>query len=692
MSTRTTNRLASETSPYLQQHALNPVDWYPWCEEAIALARELNKPIFLSVGYSACHWCHVMEHESFEDEEIAALMNERFVCIKVDREERPDVDQIYMNAVQLMTGRGGWPMSVFLTPDLKPFYGGTYWPPRARMGMPGFEDVLKGVHEAWLEKRDKVDAQAEQLTDAVSQASGIRAEPTDLNVTLLQNAERELLRAADRTHGGFGRAPKFPHPMDIRVLLRTWRRFGNDDALNVATQTLDLMSRGGIYDHLGGGFHRYSTDARWLVPHFEKMLYDNGLLTPAYIEAYQATGNEDYARVARETLDYVLREMTQPEGGFYSTQDADSEGEEGRFFVWYEDEVMELLGADDGQLFCHCYDITADGNWEGKSILNRPKPHDQDAEVLGRTPEQLEELLARCRQKLFEARTERIAPGRDDKVLASWNGLMIAAMAQAGRVLDEPRYTQAASRAATFILDRMRDQRRLLHSFKDSQARFNAYLDDYVCLIDGLVELTQATCEGHWLTSAIELAERVFDQFSDSNTGAFFYTSADHEELITRAKDCQDNATPSGNGMAAYAMLRLGRLASRPDIEEKAVATLEALSGQMEQLALASGQALLALDWHLGPTFELVLFAGDDEAQNHAAASQWSQSFLENHVGVTVHDSAGTGNQQTPLQPLLQGRNAIDNQLTLYVCRQGTCRLPVTGLAAVAHSLDELKP
>ena len=687
---RPRNRLADETSPYLQQHAYNPVDWFPWGDEAIARARELNKPIFLSIGYSACHWCHVMEHESFENDDIAAVMNEHYVCIKVDREERPDLDQIYMNAVQLLTGRGGWPMSVFLTPDLHPFYGGTYWPPHARMGMPGFHDILLGVNEAWVEKRDRVDAQAAELTNAVAEASGIRVEPTQLDVSLLTNAERALLQSADRTHGGFGGAPKFPHPMDLRVLLRTWRRFGNEDALNVVTQTLDLMSRGGIYDQLGGGFHRYSTDARWLAPHFEKMLYDNALLTPAYIEAYQATGNEDYARVARETLDYVLREMTQPEGGFYSTQDADSEGEEGKFFVWYEDEVMELLGPDDGQLFCYCYDVTSDGNWEGKSILNRPKPHAQAAQVLDRTPEELEEVLARGRAKLLEARSKRITPGRDDKVLASWNGLMIAAMARASTVLDEPRYAAAASEAAAFILNNMREEGgRLLHSFKDGRARFNAYLDDYACLIDGLVELCQATGEGHWLASAIELAERLFEQFADEKAGGFFYTSSDHEELITRSKDCQDNATPSGNGMAAYALLRLARITARSDIEQQAVATLEALSGQMDQLALASGQSLLALDWLLGPSYELVLCDGDDAAANRTAQRLIADTRLPNHV-LVVQPSEAAAEASSPLHPLLEGRQVVDGEPTLYICEHGTCRVPSVGTEAISNALEEL--
>ncbi|MGE5192066.1 MAG: thioredoxin domain-containing protein, partial [Deltaproteobacteria bacterium] len=397
---RPTNRLIHESSPYLRQHARNPVDWYPWGPEALAAARQLDRPIFLSIGYSACHWCHVMEHESFENEAIAAVMNAHFICIKVDREERPDLDQIYMSAVQLMTRRGGWPMSVFLTPDLKPFFGGTYWPPQSRMGMPGFHEILLKVHEAWVSRRGELNHSADELTAAVREVAASAGERSVLDESLLRRGMQRLIGIADRRHGGFGGAPKFPHSMDLRLLLRCHRRFGDPDSLAVSRLTLDKMSSGGIYDHLGGGFHRYSTDERWLAPHFEKMLYDNALLVPAYLEAFQATGEADYGRVARETLDYVLREMTQPTGGFYSTQDADSEGEEGKFFVWSQEEIDKLLGPEDARLFNYCYDVTPDGNWEARTILNRPKSHAQAAKVLGVDESQLAEALARCRQKL----------------------------------------------------------------------------------------------------------------------------------------------------------------------------------------------------------------------------------------------------------------------------------------------------
>ncbi len=697
---RPPNRLINETSPYLLQHAHNPVDWYPWGDEAFARARELDKPVFLSVGYSACHWCHVMERESFEDEAIAAMMNEHYINIKVDREERPDVDQIYMSAVQLMTQRGGWPMSVFMTPDARPFYGGTYWPPTSRMGMPGFSDILLKLSEYWTQKRDEVLTSADSLVQAIGRISSPQFEQTALNEDTLRDAQRSLIQSADRRHGGFGGAPKFPHPMDIRVLLRCWKRFGNDDALQVARLTLDKMALGGIYDHLGGGFHRYSTDAHWLVPHFEKMLYDNALLVPAYLEAHQTIslfppGGEgrgegaaaqsaspvNYARVAQETLDYTLREMTQPDGGFYSTQDADSEGEEGKFFVWTEDHVIELLGPDDARVFNYCYDVTPRGNWEGHTILNRPKPHAQAAEVLGLGETDLQTVLDRAKQKLFAAREQRVHPGRDDKILVAWNGLMIAAMSLGARVLNEPHYAAAAARAADFILNNMRDESgRLLHTFKDGRARINAFLDDYACLIDGLVELYQATFDPRWLESAVELATQMIDRYADPEHGGFFYTPADHETLIARNKDTQDSATPSGNGMAATALLKLGLITGRTDLEEQGYRTLESLSGLLAEHPRAAAQALLALEFHLGPTKELVLIEGDDPTDTDAALRDLSQRFAP-HVVVIRH----RGSQAPPpaLESLLQGKQARQGRPTAYLCERGACSTPSTPAEAL---------
>ena len=461
------NRLAGESSPYLLQHQNNPVDWHPWGPEALALAQSADKPIFLSIGYAACHWCHVMEHESFENAAIARLMNENFVCIKVDREERPDLDHIYMSAVQLLTGRGGWPMSVFLTPELKPFYGGTYWPPSARMGMPGFDQVLLAVADAWKNRRAQAIEQASELTSHITGLTELPASEAVLSQAMIDQAGGTLERSFDFRHGGFGGAPKFPHPMDLQLLLRLWRRHRCDGLLQMVTTTLDKMAAGGIYDHLGGGFHRYSVDERWLVPHFEKMLYDNALLTAAYVEGFQATGNPEYARVVRETCDYVLRDLTDLAGGFYSTEDADSEGEEGKFYVWTPNEIAEVLGAEKTETFCYVYDVTDPGNFEGQSILNLPKAIEACAKIKQRGVDELRQELAESKAKLLAAREQRVRPGRDDKVLVSWNGLMIDALSRAAGALDERRYLAAARKAADFILQSMRrPDGRLLHTWR----------------------------------------------------------------------------------------------------------------------------------------------------------------------------------------------------------------------------------
>lgn len=683
------NRLIHETSPYLLQHAHNPVDWYAWGEEAIQAARELDRPIFLSIGYSACHWCHVMEHESFENEAIAVVMNEYFICIKVDREERPDLDQIYMNAVQLMTRHGGWPMSVFLTPDLKPFYGGTYWPPTARTGMPGFQQILLKVHEAWRDRRDDVLHGANELTAAIQQlAGGVGGTRSPLDDKLLRNALQQLTRIADRRHGGFGHAPKFPHAMDLRLLLRGWKRFGDEDALSVALLTLDKMAQGGIYDHLGGGFHRYSTDERWLAPHFEKMLYDNALLVPAYLEAYQATGNADYARVVRETLNYVLREMMQPGGGFYSTQDADSEQVEGKFFVWSEREILNILGEDDARVFNDCYDVTPDGNWEGHTILNRPKTDEQAAKVLGIEQVELSKILERCKARLFEVRERRVHPGRDEKVLTSWNGMMISALAQAAQVLGEPRFAQAAREAADFLLGTLRTPAGLLlHSFKDGKARFNGYLDDYACLVDALVDVYQATFEVRYLDEALRLAQIMVEQFQDIEAGGFFYTAQNHETLIARNKESQDGSTPSGNSMAATALLRLGRLCGRADLEGQAVATLEFQSSLLEQSPTAAGQALLALDFLIGPAREVVLVDGNRPEETEEVLAALHRRFMPNKVVARMTASMQQADPPAALKPLVQGKTARNGAATIYLCDHGTCGLPVTGVAGLEARL-----
>jgi uncharacterized protein YyaL (SSP411 family) len=684
-----TNHLSAETSPYLKQHAHNPVDWYPWGPEAIARARQLDCPIFLSIGYSACHWCHVMEHESFEDPEIGKLLNDHFVSIKVDREERPDVDQIYMDFVVRTTGHGGWPMSVFLTPELKPFYGGTYFPPDDRYGgqMPSFRRLLLALLEAWKTRRGEVVQSAEQITQQLREGGTVERAEGTLGPELIRNAAHYLGRTFDSRHGGFGQAPKFPHPMEIRLLLRAWKRFGDDHALQMARVTLDHMAQGGIYDHLGGGFHRYSTDARWLVPHFEKMLYDNALLSVAYLEAFQATAEPLYRRTAQETLDYVRREMTSPHGPFYSTQDADSEGVEGKFFVWSAAEVEAILGKELAEPFTYVYDVTPEGNWEGHNILHRPKTEEQDAQLLRMPVAELRQKLGEARRKLFEARSKRVRPGRDEKVLTAWNGLMIAGFALAAQVLDQAAYADTAARAADFLLTRMRaPDGRLFRTWSDgSPAKLNAYLEDYTYLVDALVTLYEATFEPRWVEAALDLARVMVEQFWDASGGGFFFTGRDHEALITRPKDLLDNATPSGNAMAVTGLLRLAELTGQSDLREKAEATLGLCRGLMAERPLGCGQMLLGLDFYLGPVQEFAVIG--DLADDHTSRVLRiiRNDFRPNKV-VALKQTRSVQRDAERLVPWLSGKEAAGT-VTTYICQNFTCQAPLHGADAVAAAL-----
>jgi uncharacterized protein YyaL (SSP411 family) len=683
---RPSNRLAGETSPYLLQHALNPVDWYPWGPEAFDRARAEDKPIFLSVGYSACHWCHVMEHESFENADIAALMNEHFINIKVDREERPDVDQIYMAAVQAMTDHGGWPMSVFLTPDLQPFYGGTYFPPADGRGMPGFPRVLLSVQRAWAERRDEILSSAGDLTDRIRLMGTIPPASGALEPKLLDQAARGLARSFDSTHGGFGGAPKFPHPMDLKVLLRQHARTGDSHPLQIVRHTLDKMARGGIYDHLAGGFARYSTDERWLAPHFEKMLYDNALLSSVYLEAFQVTGDPEYARVARETMDYILGQMTGPEGEIYSTEDADSEGEEGKFYVWSLDEVNQVLGPERAKEFASVYDVTESGNWEHKNILNLPSSIEEAAKRLGRDERELRADLDQDRARLLEARNRRVPPGKDTKVLTSWNGLMLAPLAEGSRILKDERYLEAASRAAAFLLDRMRTpEGRLLHAYKDGRARFNGYLDDYSNLIDGLTRLYEVSGEPRWIDAALELATVMIDEFHDPEGGGFFYTGRGHEVLIARQKDFQDNAVPSGNAMAATALLRLSALTGREDLRELGRSTLESVQVYLDRAAMAMGQSLVALDLLLASPREFAVIAGPDREEFRGVLEAISTPFLPHKVvAPAVGEDAST---LAETLPLVANRPAKDQRTTTYICERFACQAPVVGVEGVVSAL-----
>jgi len=614
------NRLIHAASPYLLQHARNPVDWYEWGPEALERARREDKPIFLSIGYSACHWCHVMERESFENEAVARVMNEHFVCIKVDREERPDLDDVYMAATQALTGAGGWPMSVWLTPELKPFYAGTYFPPESRYGRPGFGDVLSYLAEFWREDRQKVLRQAAALTDAVMQFSAVEGGGDIPSHDLVVRAALHLAAAFDPVKGGLpgGGTNKFPPSMAMDLMLRARHHLRDGDEaarasaarlLSLVELTLDRMAHGGIYDQLGGGIARYSTDADWLVPHFEKMLYDQALVSDIYLKAYQLTGKALYGRTAGEILDYVIRDLQGPEGGFYSTRDADSEGEEGRFYVWTRAEVQAVLDADAAELFCDYYDVTEQGNWEGRNILHVARPVETVAKLHGIDAAALEATLADARRRLLEARERRVKPHLDDKVLASWNGLMIASMARGSRVLGQARYRHAAEQAAEFILNRMRANGRLLRTYRAGKAHTPAFLDDYAFLIDGLLSLHEATLDRRWLEEAALLNEQAIDLFGDHEGGGFFFVARDAETVLVRAKDANDGAIPSGNSVQLANLLRLSALLDRDDLAKEAERLLRAFGGQLEQSPLRSERMLAGLDLcHRGPC--KVVFAG----------------------------------------------------------------------------------
>jgi uncharacterized protein YyaL (SSP411 family) len=683
-----TNNLINETSPYLLQHAHNPVDWYPWGEAALNRARAEDKPILLSIGYSACHWCHVMEHESFENEEIARLMNENFVNIKVDREERPDLDQIYMNAVQMMTGQGGWPMTMFLTPAGVPFYGGTYFPPHDRYNMPGFPRILASVAEAYRSQPDQVANTATAMLGELRRVGLAESSQQDLTTELLDSAVRKISANYDHTNGGFGGAPKFPPAMNLEFLLHTHYRKGSVEALEMVEHTARKMSEGGMYDQLGGGFHRYSVDAKWLVPHFEKMLYDNALLSRMYLHLYQVNGSAEARRIAEETLDYVVREMTDAGGGFYSSQDADSEGEEGKFFVWSREEILETLGQHDGNLFCEYFDVTAAGNFEGQNILHITSPIQDVAEKNKLSTEELKAILDLSRQKLFALREQRIKPGRDEKVLTAWNGLMLASFAEAAAILERPDYRKVAEANARFLLDRLQKDGLLLRTYKNGQAKLNGYLEDYACLIDGLISLYEATGELNWIQSALSLADKMVEQFWDENEGGFFFTGKSHEELIVRSKEFMDNATPSGNSIATLGLLRLSLLTGNDDYRRRATAVLRLLADQIRRYPSAFGFALKALDFYLDSPLEAVMVGASAPRLDHLLRTVW-QTYLPNRVIAVCRQDY---DQAEALVPLFIGRNTLETQPTAFICRANTCQEPVSTPEALAKQLALAKP
>ncbi|MGD9588131.1 MAG: thioredoxin domain-containing protein [Pyrinomonadaceae bacterium] len=705
------NKLVEETSPYLLQHAHNPVEWYPWGDEAFERAKAEDKPLIVSIGYSACHWCHVMEHESFEDERIAAIQNEHFINIKVDMEERPDVDKIYMNFVQLTTGRGGWPMNVFVTPEKLPFFGGTYFPPSPRHGMPSWPQILMSIAEAWRERREELEKSAVDILGELRRLTVNEMSKTGIDEGISTTAFNSFSRTFDAKDGGWGGAPKFPQAMSMEFLLRYWKRTGDEAALKMVKKTAEKMARGGMYDQLGGGFHRYSVDAVWLIPHFEKMLYDNAQLIRTYLHLCQiersdprAEANLDFfRRIAVETLEYVKREMLDPSGGFYSSQDADSEGEEGKFFVWTPEEVAEVLGEEDAAEYCKIYDVTAEGNFEGKNILNLSGGNasvNENASEAHTDPR-----VSDWREKLFEAREKRIKPFRDEKVLTAWNGLMLAAFAEAAAVLDSKEYLEIAKKNADFLLQHLvqkpdREERRnagrdkqeiadaravasanprLLRTWKDGRAKLNGYLEDYANLADGLIELYQACGEERYLLKARELAEAMITEFWDEESGGFFFTSNEHEELIVRSKDLFDNATPSGNSAAADVLLRLAKFFSEERFERFAAAALRVAADQIRRYPQGFGRALSAIEFMLGDVKEIAIVGSErDELVNEI----WAD-YRPNKVVAVSNGSDGSQ------LPLLEGRGPVEGAAAAYVCRDFVCERPVTSVEDLRNSLDD---
>ncbi len=682
------NRLAQSHSPYLLQHQNNPVDWHPWDDTALELARSRQMPVFLSVGYAACHWCHVMEHESFEDTAIASVLNQHFVCVKVDREERPDVDKIYMNAVQAMTGHGGWPMSVFLTPDLRPFYAGTYWPNPPRGGMPGFAQVLDAIIHAWNERRGDVLAHADEITDALHQmALGPEASGDDIpSASLVEEASERLLKIADTKLGGFGAAPKFPHVTDLDLLLRRWARDRDDRKLQVVTTSLDAMAAGGIFDHIGGGFARYSVDAHWLVPHFEKMLYDNALLSRLYVDAFQATGHLRYADVARQTLDYLLREMHDSAGGFHSSEDADSEGVEGKYYVWTPAEVMDALGTERGQLFCEVYDITSGGNFEGFSIPRLQTSIESFAIGRGVDPVALADQLRADREILRSRRDARVHPGRDDKVLMSWNALAIDSLATAGAVLSEPRYLTAAEQAATFIWKILRrPDGRFHHAYRRGTAHLHALGDDLADSIGAMITLYRGTGRARWIERATTLAGQLIDHYQDRDRGGFFYTADDATTVIARTKDWHDSSVRGANAAAAMSLLRLSALTGDTLIREAAHRTLIAGAEVMRKQSAAAGHLLASLDLYHEGREQFVIAAGDWES-----AEPLRQAF---HLHYRPHADLswviGEAPSSGPVAFINANKPAVAGQPTLYRCVDYTCDQPLTGKQALERLGEE---
>jgi uncharacterized protein YyaL (SSP411 family) len=689
------NRLIEQTSPYLLQHAHNPVDWFPWGEEAFARARQEDKPVFLSIGYSTCHWCHVMERESFEDEATAAILNEHFISIKVDREELPDIDDAYMKLIQLMTGSGGWPLSVFMTADGWPFYGGTYFPPQELQGRPGFRQVLHVVAQTWREGRDELLDSAGRIVDALKEVE-LPGAPMALSEEILGQTVTDLMNRFDGAYGGFGDAPKFPQPGVLSLLLRWSYRSADTQALEMVTKTLDAMMAGGLYDHLGGGFHRYSTDAQWKVPHFEKMLYDQAMLAIVYTHAYQVTGRDAYAAVAGQTLDYVLRDMTDPGGGFYAAEDADSEGREGAFYLWQEAQIEAVFRPQAARLFARRFGVTPEGNFEdGRNILHIARTVEQLSEEFGMEPQVIGHELTAAVEQLRAFRNTRPRPERDDKIITAWNGLMISALSIVGTALEQPRYVEAAQKAARFVLDELRIDGGLMRYHRDGHAVTRGFLDDYACLVAGLMDLYEASFDPHWLEEAVALAGRMMDLFEDKDGHGFFMTDSEGESLIVREKPYYDGAVPSGNAVAALSLQKLGRITSDERFSRAGRQTLEAFSESMSQSAVAMTAMLGALDYWLSPGQEVVIASAAPSPSMGLDAepmvAEVRRHFLPHAIRLfhpPASEPAATEIERiapftSPLVPI-EGRTAV------YICKDRTCQPPVTEVHSLRAALSAI--
>ncbi len=693
------NRLVFEKSPYLLQHARNPVDWYPWGDAAFERALKEDKPIFLSIGYSTCHWCHVMEHESFEDSTVAKLMNETFVCIKVDREERPDIDQIYMSVCQAMTGSGGWPLTIIMGPDKKPFFAGTYFPKESRQQRIGMLDLIPKIADMWQNQRPVLTENATKVMDFLNENSSSAA-GDHLDKSLLATAYQQLSARFDAQHGGFGQAPKFPSPHNLTFLLRSWYRTGEQKALDMVEKTLQEMRLGGLFDQVGFGFHRYSTDPIWLLPHFEKMLYDQALLAIAYTEAFQATEKQEYAETAREIFTYVLRDMTSPEGGFFSAEDADSEGEEGLFYLWKRDELKEILGDTDGEFVATMFNVKDGGNFHdqatgqktGDSILHLQAAISELAKQQNTDEKSLRERWQGLRQKLFEVREQRVHPLKDDKILTDWNGLMIAALAKGAAALNEPEYARAAARAADFILRKLRNSDgTLIKRYRQGEAGLPAHADDYAFMVWGLIELYEATFEANYLQEALALNEIMLKSFWDEKEGGFFFTSETLDaDLLIRPKEIYDGAIPSANSVAALNLVRLARMTARADLEEKAAQLGKAFSLQVNRGPIGHTQLMSALNFWVGPSYEVVVAGELEKADTQEMVKEIHKRFVPNKVVIFRPD-----NEELPLISKLaaftEHQRAIDGKATAYVCKNFACNAPTTDTAKMLELMTEAK-